>query len=148
MDAARKTTRITVSPETRALVRPRLMERKAEIEAHFGIAVTRVRGPAVPALRDGRLLRRAPGRQHAHGVGRLALPPHLRRHLPHAADRKKRRRTRTAAASWSSTAPTARPARVPASAAPGSLVTFRAETTHEVTPVTHGVRYTIATWFR
>ncbi|HWK90117.1 MAG TPA: 2OG-Fe(II) oxygenase, partial [Longimicrobium sp.] len=38
--------------------------------------------------------------------------------------------------------------RVAAAAAPGSLVTFRAETTHEVTPVTHGVRYTIATWFR
>ena len=31
---------------------------------------------------------------------------------------------------------------------PGSLVTFRSETTHEVTPVTHGVRYTFATWFR
>ena len=38
--------------------------------------------------------------------------------------------------------------RVAAGARPGSLVAFRAETTHEVTPVTHGVRYTIATWFR
>jgi predicted 2-oxoglutarate/Fe(II)-dependent dioxygenase YbiX len=37
---------------------------------------------------------------------------------------------------------------VAAQAAPGSLVAFRAETTHEVTTVTHGVRYTIATWFR
>lgn len=30
----------------------------------------------------------------------------------------------------------------------GSLVAFRAETTHEVTPVTRGERYTIATWFK
>jgi len=36
--------------------------------------------------------------------------------------------------------------RAPASA--GALVAFRSETTHEVTPVAHGERYTIATWFR
>ena len=34
------------------------------------------------------------------------------------------------------------------SAEPGKLVAFRAETTHEVTPVTHGERYSIASWFR
>jgi len=33
-------------------------------------------------------------------------------------------------------------------AEPGMLVAFRAETTHEVTPVTHGERYSIASWFR
>lgn len=33
-------------------------------------------------------------------------------------------------------------------AAPGSLVAFRSETTHEVTPVTHGSRYTIVSWYR
>lgn len=33
-------------------------------------------------------------------------------------------------------------------AAPGTLVAFRAETTHEVTPITHGLRYTIAAFFR
>lgn len=31
---------------------------------------------------------------------------------------------------------------------PGMLVVFRAETTHEVTPVTHGERYSIVSWFR
>jgi len=29
----------------------------------------------------------------------------------------------------------------------GALVAFRAETTHEVTPITHGERYSIVTWF-
>jgi SM-20-related protein len=30
----------------------------------------------------------------------------------------------------------------------GMLVAFRSETTHEVTPVTHGNRYSIVSWFR
>ena len=30
----------------------------------------------------------------------------------------------------------------------GTLVAFRAETTHEVTPVTHGERHAIACWYR
>jgi SM-20-related protein len=38
--------------------------------------------------------------------------------------------------------------RVPVNAPPGTLVTFRAETTHEVTPVTHGERFTIVSWYR
>ena len=31
---------------------------------------------------------------------------------------------------------------------PGTLVAFRSETTHEVTPVTYGERYSIASWYR
>jgi len=31
---------------------------------------------------------------------------------------------------------------------PGTLVAFRAETTHEITPVTHGERYSIVSWYR
>lgn len=34
------------------------------------------------------------------------------------------------------------------SAEPGTLIAFRSETTHEVTPVTHGERYSIASWYR
>jgi SM-20-related protein len=37
--------------------------------------------------------------------------------------------------------------RVPVLAAPGTLVAFRAETTHEVTPITHGERFTIVSWY-
>jgi SM-20-related protein len=32
-------------------------------------------------------------------------------------------------------------------AKPGTLVAFRSETTHEVTPVTHGERLSIASWY-
>lgn len=34
------------------------------------------------------------------------------------------------------------------SSEPGTLVAFRSETTHEVTPVTHGERFSIASWYR
>lgn len=33
-------------------------------------------------------------------------------------------------------------------AEPGTLIAFRSETTHEVTPVTHGLRYSIVSWYR
>ena len=33
-------------------------------------------------------------------------------------------------------------------AEPGILIAFRSETTHEVTPVTHGERYSIVSWYR
>ena len=38
--------------------------------------------------------------------------------------------------------------RQPAPAAVGTLIAFPAETTHEVTPVTHGERFTIVSWYR
>lgn len=31
---------------------------------------------------------------------------------------------------------------------PGMLIAFRAETTHEITPVTHGERFSIVSWYR
>jgi len=38
--------------------------------------------------------------------------------------------------------------RVPLAPVPGTLVAFRSETTHEVTPVTRGERFTIVSWYR
>jgi predicted 2-oxoglutarate/Fe(II)-dependent dioxygenase YbiX len=37
--------------------------------------------------------------------------------------------------------------RVPLTPAPGTLICFRAETTHEVLPVTQGERFTIVSWY-
>jgi len=37
--------------------------------------------------------------------------------------------------------------RAPVATLPGTLVAFRSETTHEVTPVTHGERYTVVSWY-
>jgi SM-20-related protein len=40
------------------------------------------------------------------------------------------------------------PLHVPVAPPAGTLVAFRAETTHEVTPVTRGERFTVVTWAR
>jgi SM-20-related protein len=40
------------------------------------------------------------------------------------------------------------PERYPLAPEPGTLLCFRAETTHEVLPVTRGERFTIVSWFR
>jgi SM-20-related protein len=44
--------------------------------------------------------------------------------------------------------PGAEPAQRVFAPAAGSLLAFRAETTHEVLPVTHGLRFTLASWYR
>lgn len=147
MDAARKTTRIAVSPETRAAVKERLMQRKAQLEAHFGIAVTECEEPQFLRYETGDYF-------VAHQDGNTPMVWDDSRFRRISAVVFLSRRSDDPApdtyggGSLVFHAPYPSSERIPASAAPGSLVTFRAETTHEVTPVTHGVRYTIATWFR
>ncbi|HYR07883.1 MAG TPA: 2OG-Fe(II) oxygenase [Longimicrobium sp.] len=148
MDASRRTTRVAVSPETRALVRERLMERRGEIEAHFGVAVTECEDPQFLRYETGDY-----------------FVPHQDGNTPMVWDDSRFRRISAViflSQKSDEEAPdtygggelvfhgpyTGPQLRVPAQAQPGTLVTFRAETTHEVTPVTHGVRFTIATWFR
>ncbi|HEX5727496.1 MAG TPA: 2OG-Fe(II) oxygenase [Longimicrobiaceae bacterium] len=144
----RRATRIAVPPETRALVRARLMERKAEIEAHFGVALGECEDPQFLRYETGDF-----------------FVPHQDGNTPMVYDDSRFRRISAVVfLSEKSDEPapdtygggalvfhgpyTGPQLRVTAAADPGTLVLFRAETTHEVTPVTHGVRYTIATWFR
>jgi len=145
---ARKTTRVAVSPETRALVRARLMDRKPRIEAHFGLSLAECEEPQFLRYETGDF-----------------FVPHQDGNTPMVWDDSRFRRVSAViflSSRSEEPAPetygggslvfhgpwTAGNERVAAAATPGGLVTFRAETTHEVTPVTHGVRYTIATWFR
>jgi len=146
--SVRRSKRIAVSPETMQLVKDRLMARKPEIEAHFGVALNECEDPQflryetgdffvahqdgnTPLVWDESRFRRISAviflsqmsddeAPDTYGGGMLVF------HGPFSAPN----------------------FRAAADANPGSLVTFRAETTHEVTQVTHGVRYTIATWFR
>ena len=147
MDAARRTTRVAVPAETRARVKQRLMERRAQLEAHFGIALTECEEPQFLRYQTGDYF-------VAHQDGNTPMvwdDSRFRRisavvFLSHRADEPAP--DTYGGGSLLFHAPYPSSERVAASAAPGSLVAFRAETTHEVTPVTHGVRYTIATWFR
>lgn len=147
-DTVRRSTRVAVSPETRERVKRMLMERKGELEARFGVPLTECEDPQFLRYREGDffvphqdgntplvyddsrfrrvsavifLTPRSPEpAEGTYGGGDLVF--HGPYHLP--------------------------PERVSAEADPGTLVAFRAETTHEVTPVTHGERYTIVSWFR
>ena len=144
----RKSTRLAVSDAVRERVKAALMARKGEIEAHFGVSVTECEDP--------QFLRYLPGD---------FFVPHQDGNTPMIHDESRFRRI-SAVAFLNTRADGEAPGtygggelvfhgpynqppdRATASARAGSLVTFRAETTHEVTVVTHGVRYTIATWFR
>ncbi|HZG43567.1 MAG TPA: 2OG-Fe(II) oxygenase [Longimicrobium sp.] len=145
----RKTTRLPVSPETRDRVKEWLMEAKEVLEARFGVALGECEDPQflryeegdffvphqdgnTPLVHDASRFRRVSTviflnercdepREGAYGGGPLVL------HGDYRTDPGRR---------------------VEAPADPGTLVAFRSETTHEVTPVTHGVRYTIACFFR
>ena len=144
----RKASRVTVREEIRVLIRERLMEYREDLAEMFGRAVQSCEEPQflryetgdffvahqdgnTPLVWDESRFRRISAviflsqmsddeAPDTYGGGMLVF------HGPY----------------------TGPELRVPASARPGSLVAFRSETTHEVTPVTHGVRYTIATWFR
>jgi predicted 2-oxoglutarate/Fe(II)-dependent dioxygenase YbiX len=144
----RRATRLAVAPETRERVRRRLLDRKGELEARFGVTLADCEPPQflryetgdffvahqdgnTPLLHDDTRFRkvsvvlflRAPSEEptpDTYGGGALVF------HGP----------------------PNGPPLRVPVTPPPGTLVGFRAETTHEVVPVTHGERYTVVAWFR
>ena len=144
----RKVTRVAVSAGTRERVIRRLMDRKGEIEGHFGVTVSVCEEPQflryktgdyfvahqdgnTPLIFDESRFRKisiviflspqsAEPAPDAYGGGSLVLHgPYPKYDL-----------------------------RLPVANNPGTLVAFRAETTHEVTPVTHGMRYTIVSWYR
>ncbi|HEX2189427.1 MAG TPA: 2OG-Fe(II) oxygenase [Longimicrobiaceae bacterium] len=144
----RKTTRVAVPPRTRERVSERLMERRAQIEAHFGVELGGCEEPQFLRYEEGDF-----------------FVPHQDGNTPLIHDQSRFRRISVVVfLSTPSDAPApgtygggalvfhgsrAEPdLRVPVAPAPGTLVAFRAETTHEVTPVTHGERYTVVSWFR
>jgi predicted 2-oxoglutarate/Fe(II)-dependent dioxygenase YbiX len=144
----RRATRVAVSPETREEVTRRLMARRAEVEAHFGVAVERCEEPQFLRYLSGDF-----------------FVPHQDGNTPLVHDDSRFRRISAVVfLSAQSAEPepgtygggslvfhgpyTGPELRVPVAPAPGTMVAFRAETTHEVTPVTHGERYTIVSWYR
>lgn len=146
--AVRRTTRVQVSPETLVRVKAWLMDRRPALEAHFGTALGDCEDPQFLRYETGDYF-------VAHQDGNTPMVWDDSRHRRvSAVVFLSPRGDEAAPGTYGGGAlvfhgPPARPnERVEAAAAPGSLVAFRAETTHEVTPVTHGERYTIAAFFR
>lgn len=145
-ERVRRTTRVFPSGETDELVRRLLLERAGAAGEHFGRPLGEVEEPQF-------LLYGVGGHFVAHQDGNTGL---LR------SERETRLVSAVVFLNTQADAPSdgaycggslvfhPRGAGQPLSLAgeAGTLVLFRAETTHEVTPVTHGQRLTIASWYR
>lgn len=145
-ERVRRTTRVFPSGETDELVRGLLLERAGAAGEHFGRRLSEVEEPQF-------LLYGMGGHFVAHQDGNTGL---LR------SERESRLVSAVVFLNTQAAAPGPgaygggtlvfhpRGAGEPLSLAgeAGTLVLFRAETTHEVTPVTHGERFTVASWYR
>lgn len=144
----RQVARLVVAPETQERVRQLLLASQQSLETHFGVSLTGCEEPQFLRYRSGDFF-------VAHQDGNTPLIYD---------DSRWRRVSVVIFLNAQSEEPTPQSygggalilhgsyknpsAPLPVRAEPGTLVAFRAETTHEVTPVTHGERYTIVSWFR
>jgi SM-20-related protein len=143
----RKATRLTLPPATRERVTRLFAGRKEALERHFGLALGGCEEPQFLRYETGDF-----------------FVPHQDGNTPLIHDRSRFRKISVVlflsrpsdeplpgtygGGSLVLHGPYSGPElRVPIAASPGLLVAFRAETTHEVTPVTHGERFTVVSWF-
>ena len=144
----RKTARAEVSQATEERVRVLLAQQKAALERHFGLVLGQVEKPQFLHYREGDF-----------------FVPHQDGNTPLIHDESRFRKISAviflnrqsgdpspesyAGGSLVLHGPYSGPdLRVAMPALPGSLVAFRSETTHEVTPVTRNERFTIVSWYR
>jgi len=144
----RRTRRAEVSPTTEALVDMLLVQQKTALERHFRVALGHAEKPQFLHYREGDF-----------------FVPHQDGNTPLIHDESRFRKVSAviflnrqsedpspesyAGGSLVLHGPYSGPdLRVAMPALPGSLVAFRSETTHEVTPVTRNERFTIVSWYR
>lgn len=144
----RKVNRIAVSPQTREAVMRQLQGRKPEIEQHFGVTLGDCEEPQFLRYQTGDFF-------VAHQDGNTPLVyDHTRFRKISVVIFLSRQSTELLPDTFGGGTLMFHGSgsnfnlRTPALAEPGTLVAFRAETTHEVVPVTHGERYTIVSWYR
>lgn len=135
-ETVRRTFRVEPSDETVALVIQKLLALKESIEKHFDVVLNECEDPQFLRYREGDFF-------VAHQDGNTGL---LRLET-------EKRLISTVIFlnrdySGGSLVFSNLRERFEMPAGQGMLVAFRSETTHEVTPVTHGERYSIASWYR
>ena len=133
----RNTLRVSPSRETVELVTRRLLSCKNDVEKHFGVSLNECEAPQFLRYREGDFFV-----AHQDGnTGLLQLDTELRLIST----------VIFLNALYKGGSLVFSSVRAPSFhmvAEPGTLVAFRSETTHEVTPVTHGERFSIASWYR
>lgn len=144
----RRVTRVNVPRETLAHVTRQLLDRKGEIESYFGEGVSECEEPQFLRYQEGDFFI-----PHQDGNTPLILDESRLRKVSIVIFLSEQATEQTAGAysGGSLVLHGAYPdydVRVPVTNDPGTLVAFRAQTTHEVTPVTYGERYSIVSWYR
>lgn len=142
--SVRRTFRVQPSIETVALVIQKLLASKAAIEKHFAITLKECEDPQFLRYREGDFFV-----AHQDGnTGLLRLETELRLVSTVIFLSREAESPEPGAFTGGSLVFSNLRERFRLPAEPGMLVAFRSETTHEVTPVTHGERYSIASWYR
>lgn len=138
----RRAKKLEVSAATRDYVVQRLMEQKDAIAAHFGATVDECEEPQFLRYEEGDFFV-----AHQDGNTPLIRDFTLHRRISVVIFLSDPRDYDGGALLFHGRYPE-HELRQSVAAEPGTLVAFRAETTHEVTPLTRGERFTIASWFR
>ncbi len=142
----RRTTRVSPPREVEELVGRLLLSRMAAAAGHFGLDLTELEEP--------QFLRYGPGDHFvAHQDGNTGLLRSEREERKVSAviflnNQAENPAPHTYRGGTLVFHPRGTPERVRFAGEAGTLVLFRAETTHEVEPVTRGERFTIASWYR
>jgi SM-20-related protein len=144
----RRATRAAIPAGTRERVTRLLMERKRAIEQHFGLQLGECEEPQFLRYETGDFFV-----AHQDGNTPLVFDQSRFRKISVviflSAQSEEPSPGTYSGGSFVLHGPYTGPAlRVPIAPAPGTLVAFRAETTHEVAPVTRGERFTIVSWYR
>ena len=139
----------TPSRETVESVRRRLLECKREVEEHFCVSLSSCEEPQFLRYRVGDFFV-----AHQDGnTGMLRLDSEARRvsvviFLSRQADTPEEGAYCGGSLVFHDWRAAEKNRELSLAGEAGTLVAFRSETTHEVTPVTHGERHSIACWFR
>ncbi|MEO8624761.1 MAG: 2OG-Fe(II) oxygenase [bacterium] len=146
--SVRRTTRLACPAELSERIQLRLMSRKAEIEAHFDVALSSCESAQFLRYETGDFF--VPHQDgntplvHDHSrFRRVSVVIFLSTASPEPTPETYGGGSLVFHGSYTEPTPTAS-----VNPDPGTLIAFRSETTHEVTAVTHGERYTIVSWFR
>jgi len=144
-ESARRTFRVRPSDTTVALVIQKLLVLKDAIEKHFGVVLKECEEPQFLRYREGDFFVK-----HQDGnTGMLRLETEQRLiSTVIFLNRESESPEEDAYCGGSLVFSDLFRARFRVFSEPGELLAFRSETTHEVTPVTHGERYSIACWYR
>jgi len=143
-ERARKTVRLDPSEETVKLVKARLWDCKDAVEKYFAVTLKECEEPQFLRYREGDFFV-----AHQDGnTGMLNLDAEQRLISTVIFLSRQSEQAETEAYCGGSLVFSSLTDQVSIPSEPGMLVAFRSETTHEVTPVTHGERYSIASWYR